>query len=163
MKLLLPKTLEEKRAYKRAQAAKYRQSETGKRYRQSDEYKEIVRLGQEKYYGSEKDLTRRRRYRQTEQYKQRKSRWETVYNNSIRTQLVQLLGPRCVECGLDDIRLLDLHHIHNDGKEERKMFGYENAMWSHHTKNLDVAQTRLQVLCKNHHALKRYQFTKYIK
>lgn len=155
------KTVEEKKAYKREQAKKYRLSETGRSYRQTERYKDIVRLGQKKYYGSEKDLARRNRYRRTGNYKRRKSVWETTWNRNIRLKLISLLGGRCVECGVDDVRILDIHHTFNDGREERLKFGYETAIWKFYIKNVDLAKERLQILCKNHHFLTRYNGGKY--
>jgi len=44
------------------------------------------------------------------------ARWE------VKRELVKLLGGKCVRCGIDDIRLLQINHKLNNGKEDRKKY-----------------------------------------
>jgi hypothetical protein len=43
--------------------------------------------------------------------------WDST---AIRAEIVATLGGRCVRCGLDDGRVLEVHHLDNDGHADRR-------------------------------------------
>ena len=61
------------------------------------------------------------------------------------------LGGKCLECGNDDIRVLDIHHEESDKKE----FGFNTARgkrWS----ELELELSKCDLLCSNHHVELHY-------
>ena len=76
-------------------------------------------------------------------------------DNLKRVIVIQALGGKCIECGYDeDIRALQLDHIHNDGKEDRKRLG--SRVCRYYVNNIEEAKQNLQVYCANCHAIKTY-------
>lgn len=45
-------------------------------------------------------------------------RWQS-YAVALKTKFMNVLGGKCVECNIDDIDILTVHHINNDGKKHR--------------------------------------------
>ena len=68
-----------------------------------------------------------------------------------RDKAVAHLGGRCVSCGVDDPRVLQLDHVHGGGNEDRRK---RHRPWRHVA--TDPAGT-WQVLCANCHAIKTYE------
>jgi hypothetical protein len=79
-----------------------------------------------------------------------------------RDLIFQLLGNRCVICGISDRRCLDLDHINNDGASERKKWGsnkneqYLNLI----IKSIHANEGRYQILCANHNRIKEWEHRK---
>lgn len=118
------------------------------KYRQtSQRYKEYQKL----YEQSQKRLDYKRQYRRLDhvkKYHRDRMLW-------IRAVLLYRLGPRCIICGYDnDIRGLELDHIHNDGNVQRLKYGNEKKEYLHYIKNFDGVKNILQVLCGTCHRIK---------
>ena len=47
-----------------------------------------------------------------------------IYLKNLRKQVLQILGNKCVKCGLEDYRVLQIDHIHGGGNKEYKKIGY---------------------------------------
>ncbi len=77
--------------------------------------------------------------------------------NRYRYTLIMHFGPKCANCGFDDIRALELDHIHSNGSHDRKEFGNNNAMFKYYSENLEKACEYLQVLCCNCNRIKTYE------
>lgn len=85
----------------------------------------------------------------------------TLHRNrqkSIRHQLVILLNPeqKCVRCGFNDLRALQIDHKNGRGTEEYK--GVKNnilKMYRFYLKNPELAKESLQVLCANCNWIKK--------
>ncbi len=73
--------------------------------------------------------------------------------NSIRVRIILALGGKCVRCGFDDIRALQIDHINGGGTKDRAAFKntyqYEKYVFEH----LDSGG--YQVLCANCNWIKR--------
>lgn len=52
----------------------------------------------------------------------------------------------CMRCGCDDLRVLDIDHVNNNGAEHRKSVGYTNIVWWIMKNNFPPG---FQILCKN--------------
>ena len=78
--------------------------------------------------------------------------WSAV----VRYELTILLGGKCIHCGINDIRALELDHINGEGKKNRK-FRRADTEYNYYKKNIDEAKNTLQVLCANHNKIKRYE------
>jgi 5-methylcytosine-specific restriction endonuclease McrA len=75
-----------------------------------------------------------------------------------RMAVIALLGGKCADCGEDDIRMLEIDHIFNDGSEHKKL------RRSPASRNRDVLSgtydaSRLQILCGNCHNVKTWSET----
>jgi hypothetical protein len=73
------------------------------------------------------------------------------YMQNTRKQALEAYGGRCVECGLDDLDMLCLDHIHNDGAVYRKLYRGTTEGWA---KKNNYPPNVLQVLCHNHNMKK---------
>ncbi len=72
-----------------------------------------------------------------------------------RKQILALLGDRCLRCGFDDPRALQIDHVHGGGvKELRESKGkhYRNVL-----KALAAGTDRYQLLCANCNWIKRHE------
>lgn len=61
-----------------------------------------------------------------------------------------LLGGKCYECGDNRMQGLELDHVHNNGAEERRKFGRNNAM----IKEVLKRPSDFKLLCGTCHNLK---------
>lgn len=72
----------------------------------------------------------------------------------FRRKLLDALGGRCVRCGYDDWRGLQIDHIYGGGNAERKKFKSIEAYY----KNIEEHGTqKYQILCANCNQIKRYE------
>lgn len=62
------------------------------------------------------------------------------------------LGGKCVICGIDDIRVLQIDHINNDGQNDRSSRRRE-----FHREIVEGKRSDLQILCANHHSIKNWE------
>lgn len=67
-----------------------------------------------------------------------------------RIRLVKTLGGKCVACGTNDIFVLTIDHVHNDGNKTKNGYSFIRKMLN----NPEIARERLQVLCWNHNLMK---------
>lgn len=90
--------------------------------------------------------------------KQRKVQSDSAYNRhkKYRFIIMQFLGGKCVRCGFDDIRCLNLDHIkpilrtRNNLKHKSSTKLQEDII--HDREDLD----NIQILCANCHSIKSY-------
>ena len=76
----------------------------------------------------------------------------------IKLKVLEYYGGKCVECGLDDFRALQIDHINDDGAEHRKSLGGQNfsgkMFYAWIVKN--NFPDDLQILCANHNQIKQW-------
>lgn len=85
--------------------------------------------------------------------------------NYQRLTLIEALGGKCScrgedcchdgDCGITDIRCLQLDHINGDGAADRRM-RRSTGLVSYYYHHLDEAKEKLQVLCANCNWIKRH-------
>lgn len=73
-----------------------------------------------------------------------------------RFKLLKVLGGKCRICSIDEIKHLEIDHIHNDGADERTKYGSSEKIWGWYLEHQDLAFRQLQPLCKEHHELKHH-------
>lgn len=90
-------------------------------------------------------------YRERNQEKVR----EYSYSKRVRNRLEVLnaLGGKCIRCGIDDWRVLQIDHINGGGNKERKQVTSIDRYY----KDMLLTPEKYQVLCANCHQIKRYE------
>ena len=79
-----------------------------------------------------------------------------VSRAAARSVVINMLGGKCSNCGNDDVRVLQIDHKHNDGKE-LKRGGRIRGLDAKHYRAIirgDDPLDRYQLLCANCHSLK---------
>jgi len=71
-----------------------------------------------------------------------------TYNQKLRQSALTKLGSKCVRCGFDDIRALQVDHIEGDGWKDR---GKSDRMY----KKILAGQEGYQLLCANCNWIKK--------
>lgn len=65
----------------------------------------------------------------------------------LRKQVIAVLGGKCIKCGFNDSRALQIDHVNSDGPEDRKL-GNDN--WKIYKTILqNPTNPRYQLLCAN--------------
>jgi hypothetical protein len=77
------------------------------------------------------------------------------YSKRVRNRLEVLnaLGGKCVRCGIDDWRVLQIDHINGGGTQERRQV----TSFTRYYKDMLRSPEKYQVLCANCHQIKRYE------
>ena len=74
------------------------------------------------------------------------------YTEKLRANVIELLGGKCVVCGFNDPRALQIDHIHGGGTRETAEIGIR-GIYRKILKNPDG----YQLLCSNCNWIKRYE------
>ena len=83
-----------------------------------------------------------------------------MYRAEKRRKLLQdLLGGRCVRCGIDDYDVLQIDHTSGGGLSERQTHPNGGPAWwnQYYLKHPELAKKNLQVLCANCNIKKRIE------
>jgi hypothetical protein len=125
--------------------------ECNKRYYQKNRDK--LKAHQKEWAKNNKDkvnATQRKRVRTHPELNRKHTR---EYNARVRKSLIELLGGKCVRCGFDDPRALQIDHIHGGGSQDVKaMTGMKNIQFM---KRVLAGSTEYQLLCANCNWIKR--------
>lgn len=70
-----------------------------------------------------------------------------------RKRIIDRLGGRCAVCGFDDIRALQIDHVHGNGAEHRRRTPNSYAYYKEIEAEADSGA--YQVLCANHNQIKK--------
>ena len=68
--------------------------------------------------------------------------------------MIVSLGGKCARCGIDDLRVLELHHIDPSQKVKPDKRQYN---WAHRLKDWDANTENLELLCANCHRLQTWE------
>ena len=80
-----------------------------------------------------------------------KKRWK-----EYRLIAIGKLGGKCVKCGNDDFRVLQIDHINGGGWKERLVVGYKGN-YGVISRIINGEKDRYQLLCANCNWIKRYE------
>lgn len=74
----------------------------------------------------------------------------------LRDEVLRLLGGKCVRCGFDDPRALQVDHIEGGGGQEHKLI---NSSYTFNKRIVDNPERRqkYQLLCANHNWIKKWE------
>lgn len=79
------------------------------------------------------------------------------YLKNLRKAVVEALGNKCISCGFDDIRALQIDHVNGGGSKERKTRGYKGSFHSNVLKSFLNKESKYQLLCANCNWIKRFE------
>jgi len=80
------------------------------------------------------------------------------YKRRVRIELMELLGgTKCVRCGFDDYRALQLDHLNGGGNDDRRKLGGNDVEAAFYLKNPELAKRTLQILCANCNWIKKHE------
>lgn len=100
----------------------------------------------------DKDILRDRVRRSNQKYRSRRREYERNLNLRVRLQALIFLGGKCVRCGLNDMRVLQIDHINGGGTKENKRI---------HARGISMKvmeePEKYQVLCSNCNWIKRWE------
>lgn len=87
-------------------------------------------------------------------YPDRRRRNVVKYNKSVRCATLTILGNKCVKCGFDDARALQIDHINGGGVRELKKVNGA-SYWNQVIKSVLNKENKFQLLCANCNWIKR--------
>lgn len=88
--------------------------------------------------------------------KKHKRDYHNNYNRSVKVSAHSILGSKCVKCGFEDSRALQIDHIFGGGTKERKE--YKNGITQFYKKVIESVlkkENKYQLLCANCNWIKR--------
>lgn len=104
-------------------------------------HKYLINKNKEIYW---KDIEKTR-YQKRKQAKERK--------RILRNKIITYLGKKCVRCGFDDYRALQIDHVNGGGNVERKIY-WQTIQYYNHILTL-LSTNKYQLLCANCNWIKR--------
>ena len=76
-----------------------------------------------------------------------------------RKAALAILGDKCIKCGFDDPRALQIDHIHGNGAKDRKSI--TKVYWNAVIESVIKEEDKYQLLCANCNWIKRYENKEY--
>ncbi len=80
-----------------------------------------------------------------------------LYNQRKRLLTITILGGKCSQCGISDIRVLQIDHINGGGQHQRKHEGGYKRVTKEVLCDTENAKKKYQLLCANCNWIKRYE------
>ena len=80
-----------------------------------------------------------------------------LYRNKIRNKILIGYGGKCVACGLDNLKCLEIDHLHDNGAEEGKKLGKANETFYRELIKRNFPK-EYQLLCRNCNWLKYLKY-----
>lgn len=136
-----PESKIKQKEYNQRPETKIKQREYKKRYEQKPETKQKRKEWNKKH---------KKKYNKSEEGRKTNLEISKRYIKKLRTKCITFLGGRCVKCGFNDIRALQIDHINGGGCKEAKEKG---AYWIY--KNVLKNPQKYQLLCANCNWIKR--------
>lgn len=96
-------------------------------------------------------------------YQENKDRWRehnrqgNLRKRVMRQEIIKLLGGKCVKCGFDDWRALQVDHINGGGTKERKIVTDVPSLYKAVVSDVESDKKKYQLLCANCNWIKRYE------
>jgi hypothetical protein len=84
--------------------------------------------------------------------------YKSYYDQTERMKILDLLGNKCVRCGIIDMRVLQIDHVNSNGYQDVQKWGHGRPYYKH---ILDVKGEGYQLLCANCNWIKRYERKEY--
>lgn len=79
------------------------------------------------------------------------------YRDSMREEILQMLGSKCKNCGNSNIIVLQIDHVNGGGSKERKRLSNGTNYYKHVLEELKSGSKEYQLLCANCNIMKAHQ------
>ena len=144
--ILFMKTQAESNEYKREWLQKWREA-----HREQD--RERCRRDYQKHLEVRREKNKRYYHQHSEQVKRRaeQRRW------NVKLEVIRILGSVCKRCGLDDPRVLQVHHTNGGGSKERRQTEIKGGSFFTSIVKGEREISDLELLCCNCHAIHQYE------
>ena len=122
------------------------------------EYKEYYHKKREEYLKTDAAYYQKNKERLSIYYKKRYKGY-IVRDRSLRLDVLKKINPKldCKECGIDDIRVLVIDHIKNDGYKERREMNYSSFYRKILKMSAEEISEKYQILCRNCNWIRRLE------
>jgi hypothetical protein len=121
-----------------------------KRYREKNRFK--INKKKREYYKNNKDKSRIQQERYLKNNKDKvyiyNRLWQRRYRKKLKMQVITGYGGKCNCCGETEMLFLEIDHILNDGKTDRKRFNGPQPFYVWLIDN-DFPKDKYQLLCAN--------------
>jgi len=152
----------DKKAADRKYYLKNRDRERQKAREYYRENAEIIKARTRKWYNDHKndeDYKIRKKEQTRRHYlnnRDERLEWHRQYWEKGRLELINFLGGKCVRCGFNDYRALQIDHIYGGGTREIGRYGYLKDPRKLLEK-IKQEKDKYQLLCANCNWIKRYE------
>ena len=99
----------------------------------------------------------------SEFYGHAKSRCARCHNKKMierqrkeRQDVIQILGGKCIKCGFDDPRALQIDHVHGGGRAEQRRIGF-GRITTYIYNRIKSGSKDYQLLCANCNFIKMFE------
>ncbi len=93
-------------------------------------------------------------YKDTEQQKEYQRNWKRKRHQDERNKMLSSLGGKCVDCGNEDFRVLEIDHVEPVRRADRHFQAGQNTIIA--VKKGILKLSELAVRCANCHKIKTY-------
>jgi len=125
----------------------------------SETHKSQDRERAKKYYQEHKEAIseRRKLHKQVHPEKKEKEKNYTYnYRTDKRKRLIEIMGGKCVICGFNDWRALQIDHINSGGAKERNEVRSVTRRYKIIENSINKNENKYQLLCANCNQIKTY-------
>lgn len=136
---------------------KQRISQYNKHYNETHK-KQLSKKGKEYREKNREEVIKRRRESSRKFKEKHGISYQTYNNRKIKKEIFELLGNKCVVCGFDDWRALQIDHVKGGGTRHKKLFGKgQRRFYRVILTEIQGGSKDYQLLCANHNWIKRYE------
>lgn len=75
---------------------------------------------------------------------------------SVKLEIIEMLGGKCVRCGYKDYRALQIDHIKSGGSKERKSYNNPILYYKMILESIKNNERKFQLLCANCNWIKKH-------
>lgn len=115
-----------------------------KKYR--EKYPERFKKYHKDYYEKNKD-----------KIKVKIANYQRIAKRKLRTEIIRLLGDKCVRCSYNDIRALQIDHVYGGGRRKYSHGRHNRYYYSTILKKISHGSKDYQLLCANCNWIKRFE------
>lgn len=142
--------------------AAHREQEQAYRASYNTQNKESLKEANYRYKQEHRDeeLARTYKWREDnrEAYLASQRRAANVRRTTLREQILDILGRKCVRCGFDaDSRALQIDHVNGGGSQQRKKLVFGTPYYRHILESVQANRGEYQILCANCNVIKRME------
>lgn len=83
-------------------------------------------------------------------------KWHKEHWASMRKELIDFMGGKCLFCGFTDIRALQIDHVNGGGRQETKSNGSLKSP-RHYQEHIQKNRANYQLLCANCNWIKKHE------